>query len=158
MDEKLYKPLCISVEEIIKEMSDIDLVGMDSIEEERHELTSMGVSSIITFAGARKGRLLLDMEPGLALSMAGAVLGEEYGDVKDPMVLSLVAEVNNIISGNAITGINNELLMDLRLAPPVVFAGRDVVISIPRLRSLSSWGETEYGRIRINIAWEGGGS
>ena len=76
------------------------------------------------------------MEPGLALSMAGAVLGEEYGDVKDPMVLSLVAEVNNIISGNAITGINNELLMDLRLAPPVVFVGRDVVISIPRLRSL----------------------
>ena len=84
MDEKLYKPFCISVGEIIKEMSDIDVVGMDSLEEERHELTSMGVSSIITFAGARKGRLLLDMEPGLALSMAGAVLGEEYGDVRIP--------------------------------------------------------------------------
>ena len=64
------------------------------------------------------------------------------------MVLSLVSEVNNIISGNAITGINNEFLMDLRLAPPVVFAGRDLVISIPRLRSFSSWGETEFGRIR----------
>lgn len=158
MDDKLYRPFCLSTGEIIREMSEIDIVGMDSLEEESSELTSMGISSIITFAGARKGRLLLDMEPGLALSMAGAVLGEEYGDVKDPMVLSLVAEVNNIISGNAITGINNELLMDLRLAPPVVFAGRDVVISIPRLRSLSSWGETEYGRIRINIAWEGGGS
>ena len=42
VDEKLYKPFCISVGEIIKEMSDIDVVGMDSLEEERHELTSMG--------------------------------------------------------------------------------------------------------------------
>ena len=60
-------------------MSEIDIVGMDSLEEESSELTSMGISSIITFAGARKGRLLLDMEPGLALSMAGAVLGGNMG-------------------------------------------------------------------------------
>ncbi|HZJ57468.1 MAG TPA: chemotaxis protein CheX [Clostridia bacterium] len=158
MDERLYNPFCISTLDIIKEMSDIDISGMDSLKEEAHELTSMGISSIITFAGAKKGRLLIDMEPSLALSLAGTILGEEYDDIKDPMVLSLISEVNNIISGNAVTGLNDDFLMDLRLAPPVVFAGSDVVISIPKLRSFSSHGKTDFGMIRINIAWEGGSS
>ena len=44
--------------------------------------------------------------------------------------------------------------MDLRLARRW-FRGQGCGDFNPRLRSLSSWGETEYGRIRINIAWKG---
>lgn len=158
MNIKLYEPFGSSTKDIIKEMSGIDIVGMDSLEEEGDEIASLGVSSIITFAGAKKGRLLIDLEPDLALYMTAMVMGGAYENVKDQMVLSLVSEVNNIIAGNAITEINNSYSMDIRLAPPVVFAGEEVVISIPRLRSLTSWGDTDHGRFRINIAWEGGGN
>jgi chemotaxis protein CheX len=156
MDMNLYKPFGISTKDIIKEMSGIGIRGMDIFDGEEDEIASMGMASIITFAGAKKGRLLIDLEPNLALCMANNIMGEKYNNIKNQMVLSLVAEVNNIISGNAITEINNSYLMNLRLAPPVVFAGKDVVISIPKIKSLTSWGNTDYGRIRINIAWEGG--
>jgi chemotaxis protein CheX len=158
MDDKLYRPFCLSTGEIIREMSEIDIVGMDSLKEEPGEIHSMGVSSIITFAGTRKGRLLIDMEPGLALYVANTLLGEEYDNIKNQMVLSTVSEINNIVSGDAVTQLNNSYSMRLRLAPPIVFTGQDVIISIPKISSLSSWGDTDYGRIRINIAWEGGNS
>lgn len=156
MDKKFYQPFCRSTKDIIKEMAGIEIEGMESMEEEEGEISSMGVSSIITFAGTRKGRLLVDMEPGLALYLANTILGEAYTDAMDRMVLSTVSEINNIVSGNAITSLNNSYSMDLRLAPPVVFTGQDMVISIPKINSLSSQGYTEYGKISINVAWEGG--
>ena len=156
MDTKLYQHFGTSTKDIIKEMVGLDIRGMDSLEEEAGEISSMGVSSIITFAGARRGRLFIDMEPSLALYMANTLLGGGYDDVKDQMVLATVSEINNIVSGNAITQLNNSYSMGIRLAPPVVFTGQDVVISIPKVSSLSSWGDTKYGKIRINIAWEGG--
>ncbi len=155
MDRELYGPFVTSVIDIIKEMTDVEIEGMDSMVEEPGEIPSLGISSIITFAGGKKGRLLMDMEPTLALHMANTILGEQFHDVKDHMVLSAVAEINNIVSGNAITLINNRLSMNLRLAPPVVFAGKDAIISIPKLSSQTAWGNTVHGRIRINVAWEG---
>lgn len=156
MDMKLYEPFGISTKDIIKEMSNVAIKGMDSMAEEPGEISSMGISSIITFAGEKKGRLLIDMEPSLALYMANTILGGQYNDIKDQMVLSVVSEINNIVSGNAITFLNNSYSMNLRLAPPVVFAGQDVIITIPKVRSLTAWGNTDHGEIRINIAWEGG--
>lgn len=158
MDIYLYQIFGTSTKNIIKEMLDLDIKGMDSLKEEPGEIHSMGVSSIITFAGTRKGRLLIDMEPGLALYVANTLLGEEYDNIKNQMVLSTVSEINNIVSGDAVTQLNNSYSMSLRLAPPIVFTGQDVIISIPKISSLSSWGDTDYGRIRINIAWEGGNS
>lgn len=156
MDIDLYQIFGTSAKSMIKEMLDLDIRGMDKMDEEPGEILSMGVSSIITFAGTRKGRLLIDMDQSLALHVANTLLGEEYGHIKNPMVLATVSELNNIISGDAITKLNNSYSMGLRLAPPIVFTGQDVIISIPKINSLSSWGDTDYGRIRINIAWEGG--
>jgi len=156
MDINLYQIFGTSAKDIIKEMLGLDIRGMDTLEQEPGEISSMGVSSIITFAGTRKGRLLVDMEPSLALYVANTLLGEEYDDIKDRMVLSTVSEINNIVSGDAITKLNNKLSMGLRLAPPIVFTGQDVIISIPKITSLSSWGDTDHGKIRINVAWEGG--
>ena len=80
------------------------------------------------FAGARKDRLL-DMEPGLPVH-GRCCFRREYGDVKDPMVLSLwLSEQYHIEERHHRN--QQRVVMDLRLAPPVVFAGRDVVISIP---------------------------
>lgn len=157
MDDKIYTLFCNSTKKIIKEMSGVEIRGMDSLNEEKSEINSLGISSIVTFAGGGKGRMLIDMEPSLAFFMANTILQEEYFDTKDSMLLSLVSEINNIISGDAITELNNNNNLDLRLAPPIVFSGQDVLVSIPKLLSKTSFGETDYGKIRINIAWEGGG-
>lgn len=156
MDVNLYQIFGTSTKDIIKEMLNLDIRGMDTLDEEPGEISSMGVSSIITFAGSRKGRLLVDLEPSLALYIANTLLGEEFDDIKNRMVLSSVSEINNIVSGDAITKLNNKYSMGLRLAPPIVFTGEDVIIAIPKINSLSSWGDTDHGKIRINIAWEGG--
>ncbi len=156
MDINLYQIFGASTKAIVKEMLNLDIRGMDTLAEETGEISSMGVSSIITFAGSKKGRLLVDLEPSLALYIANTLLGEEFDDIKNRMVLSTVSEINNIVSGDAITKLNNKYSMGLRLAPPIVFTGQDVIVAIPKINSLSSWGETDHGKIRINIAWEGG--
>lgn len=153
---ELYKPFMDSTLGIIHQMTGVEITGMDELKTEAQEIASMGVSSIINFAGKRRGRLFIDMEPSLALKLANTLLGEQYIDTRDYMVLATVSEINNIISGDAITFLNNQYSLSLRLTPPIVFSGRDALISIPKIESFSTWGTSDYGSLRINIAWEGG--
>lgn len=154
MSMELYSPFVNSVKSIMMQMAHIDLAASGTLYSENDEIVSYGVSSIITFSGKTKGRLLLDVEPGLATTIAQNVLGVYYGSAKDYMVLAVISELNNTIAGDAITCINDKHSLGLRLAPPVVFSGKDTVVSIPKVSSLSVDCITKYGKLKINIAFE----
>ena len=59
-------------------MSAIELEPTGLFYPEPDEIVSLGVSSIITFAGKIKGRLLLDMDCALALTIAQNVNGMSF--------------------------------------------------------------------------------
>ncbi len=54
-----------------------------------------------------KGRLVIDMEPSLALNLTYNITGLSFQDVKDSMVMACVNEINNTVAGDAVTKINN---------------------------------------------------
>jgi len=155
MDINLFAPFGKSTQEMINQMSGIQVELLKEKVDEDYELKSFGVTSIISFTGKQEGRFLIDMEQDLALAIAGAVMGNDFRNVRDNTVLMVISEINNIIAGDAITYLNNEYSLSLRLAPPIVFTGRDVIISIPKIHSRTAHGETKHGRIKINIAWKG---
>ncbi len=154
MKTELYSPFIISTKEIISQMTGIEVEVNDALNSEGDEIISKGVSSIIAFAGKIKGRLLLDVENELAIIFGKTLTEQNYTSCKEFMVLASVSEINNIIAGRAITELNNKYSLDLRLSPPIVFTGKDTVISIPRLSSISVNCSTIYGGLKINIAFE----
>ncbi|AVK48193.1 hypothetical protein AXY43_09215 [Clostridium sp. MF28] len=157
MNTSFIKAFTDNIGATFMQMADIKLIANGEAYKENSDITSFGITSIISFAGTCKGRLLLDMESSLALQITKNIIGEEFKNPRDDMVLASIGELNNIISGSAVTAINNTFKTSLRLSPPIVFIGKDVVISIPKIESISKTYITEYGEIKINIAVEGGG-
>ncbi|KMT22010.1 chemotaxis protein CheX [Clostridium cylindrosporum] len=156
MDRKLIEAFTVNILEIFDQMIGIKIEAEKEINEDSDSIVSYGVSSIVSYTGELKGRLLLDMEANLAISIAKCITGEEFSDEREDMVLASVSELNNIIAGSAITQLNNDLKLKLRLAPPVVFAGKGAVVSIPKINSISEMYISPYGKLKINIAFEGG--
>ncbi|MCX7747657.1 MAG: chemotaxis protein CheX [Clostridia bacterium] len=155
MDSRLQQPFQGSVKQILSQMAGIDVQKNGEVFEECDDIVSYGISSIIAFAGKIKGRLLLDMDQNLALKIAQNITGDVYPSVKEQMVMAVISELNNIISGDAITVLNNQFSLSLRLAPPIVFTGKDIIICIPKISSTSVNYETEFGHLKVNIAFEG---
>lgn len=157
MDRRLSVIFQNSMEEIFEEMTGIKLVQQGEIYNDDNEVSSLGVASILNFSGAFKGRFLIDMEGQVALQGTEYLFGSPFSQVRDVTVLGVLSEMNNTITGHAITKINNIHGSNLRLAPPIVFTGSQVLIAIPKLTSVSVDYMTSYGRVKMNLAVEGGG-
>lgn len=154
MSMQLSNPFINSVKDIVMKMAGIDVTVVGTIVTGNEEIISYGVTSIVSCVGKIKGRLLLDMEQSLAVTIAEKVTSVYYASAKEYMVLATISELNNIIAGDAITVINNRFSLGLRLAPPIVLVGKDVVISIPKISSTSLDCVTRYGKLKVNVAFE----
>ena len=144
---------CVS---ILKDMLELE-VKSGATENEGDAFTSRGFCVIVGFTGGWKGRFFLDMSGETAMQIAGILTGEEYQSVADEEVLLSGAEIGNIISGNAITVINNSQPgLNLRLTPPSVFAGDGLTMFNVRLNSNSVLIDTSAGPVKINVAVEEG--
>jgi chemotaxis protein CheX len=119
---------------------------------------SYGFTAIVGFTGGWRGRFLLDMSPTTAVALARGFTGEEYQSEKEEEVLLCGAELANIISGQAITYINNSQPgMNIRLTPPSVFTGEGLSMFNIHLNSSSIVIQTEAGPVKINAAVEESG-
>ena len=154
MGIQLSNPFMDSVKEILLQMANIDVQVVNAVKSENDSIPSYGVSSIISCVGKIKGRLLLDMEQSLAITLTQNITGMYYASAREYMVLATISEVNNIIAGNAVTIINNLYNLSLRLAPPIVFSGKNTTICIPKISSSSLDCITKYGKLKINVAFE----
>ena len=157
MDDRLRKPFLESTKEMIYQMASVEIQEQGDFKDQIADINSYGVATLVTFVGKVKGRLLLDMEPTVASEIVKQVMGEELNDPRDGTYMGMVAELNNIVGGDAVTRLNNEMSLGLRLASPAVFTGKNVIISIPKIQSSTMECTTKMGKLRINVAFEGGG-
>lgn len=158
MDKRLTAPFFESVKNVLMELAEIEISPQGDIFEDKADIDSLGIASAVTFTGKLRGRLLIDMEPALAIELAKNALMEEFDTVRDRMVMAAVSESANMASGNAITILNNLGKLGLRLAPPIVFTGNKVIIAIPKIPSVSGFFTSGAHKLRINVAFERGKS
>ena len=145
----------IATEKIINVMTGLKFNFDESSIPGENEIQSYGISSIVNFCGKAKGRMLLDLEHSLALYLSHRITGGNYTTACNTMVLETIAELNNTISGDLVTELNNKYELSLRLSPPIVFSGEHVTIAVPRLTSESLTGSTVHGKILLSIGLEG---
>lgn len=155
MPANIFEPFSTSLPVIFKEMAGIVVKLESTVISEYEQIPVLGVVSVINFHGKIKGRVLIDMEPIVAITIAENLLRERFSNEKDKMVLATVSELNNIICGRAILPINNDLGFKLVMSPPYVFTGKKATICISKIPSASFIYSTLYGqKVKLNVAFE----
>lgn len=154
MNKEFIQPFVDGMKNVLKKMANIEAAANEESYEEKNEIQSKGVTSVISYSGKINGRLMIDMEQSTAVSLTRRVTGTSYETAKEQMVLSTISELNNIVAGDGLTNINNKFSLGLRLVPPFVFTGNKTLICLDKIPSESLNFSTEYGEIRLNIAFE----
>ncbi len=157
MDLNRHMPIFIKATvNVFKEMLDLS-VSSGQVENEGEGFISQGFTVMVGFCGGWRGWFFLDMSQATALKLTEILIGEQYATVAEEEVLLSGAEIGNIISGNAITGVNNSQPgLNIRLTPPSVFAGEEMSLYNVRLNAHSVIMQTEAGVIKINVVAEEG--
>ena len=114
-------------------------------------LTSHEINVIIGITGTISGQVLYSMEPKVALSIAGAMMGGPPVPEFDDMAQSAIAELGNILTGNAMIRLANEGYV-CHLTPPTIIQGKNIVISTLDILSLSVPLQCESGDITLGVA------
>ena len=117
------------------------------------EKQSRGFTVVMGIIGKYGGRMLLDMSAETARNMAVYLVKEEEPNCD--IVVNVIAEISNIISGNACSMINNtNNIFGLRVSPPTTVYGESIKISKAELDSVSSLiAETSFGDLYLNIGF-----
>lgn len=118
-----------------------------------NEKQSRGFSIVMGIIGKYGGRMLLDMSNETARKIAGYLIKEE--ELNNDLIVNVIAEISNIIAGNACSMINKtNNLFGFRVAPPTAVYGESIKISRAELSSVTSViAETTFGEIYMNIGF-----
>lgn len=117
------------------------------------EKQSRGFSVVMGIIGKYGGRMLLDMSAETARKIAGYLIKEE--ELNNNLIVNVIAELSNIIAGNACSMINKtNSLFGFRVAPPTAVYGESIKISRAELSTVTSaLAETAFGEIYMNIGF-----
>lgn len=112
-----------------------------------------GGAVVVGFKGLYTGRVLISMPRDLLIDFATSVIG----DVSDEMeLLYTLNEFGNMVSGNAVTLVNNKYKgANIRLSPPSSFLGNEMVFSNFKLSNYNvnfTVSGKENAFIKMNVA------
>jgi chemotaxis protein CheX len=146
---ELIQPFVDSLDAVLAEMVKAPPKIVDlTMEEEGYQ--RKGLAAFVTFRGQIEGRIILDMEPRIAVQVASYLAGSEV-DPAEPIVPETVCELANMVIGNAITQLN-DYGYEFKVRPPELLneeqcgkAGQDSEATILCF-------ETPYGNVYLNIA------
>jgi len=114
---------------------------------------SKGITVIVGIIGEFPGRMLIDMSHETANSLASSVLRRKPKNNNE--VLLALGELSNIISGNASSVLNRKnKALGLRVAPPSILHGDEVVISPPDFSTTTVLAKTDFGQIFLNVGFK----
>ena len=153
MKADYINPFVTSTVAIMKEM-----LGLNNSDIKRGKLAlktstlpTLGVASVIGLTGDIKGRVILDISKETAVKIAEKMNNEKLPGLNG-LVRSSINELNNIISGRAVTILKNNGF-NFDVTPPTLFSGEGMEINDQSgLQTLVIPIDTPYGRVVVNVA------
>lgn len=116
---------------------------------------SEGVAVLIGVTGTRPGIIILDTSREIARRLSELINQEEYS-LEDEFVLYTVAEFANVVSGHAISLINDLHALHLDLTPPSIFVGDKLKITSTKIRPEVVEINTPIGKMSLTAGFERG--
>jgi CheY-specific phosphatase CheX len=118
---------------------------------------SAGLSVIIGIIGSFSGRMLIDISKETANNIAAAVYKRDLKDNDE--LIAAIGEFANIIAGNACSVMNKKnKALGLRVAPPSILTGDNVLILAPNFNTKTAIGESSLGAVMLNVGFTKGES
>ncbi len=124
-------------------------VMRDSLALEQGPLRGADVNTIIGVTGQLEGQVIYTFDERVALRIASALMGETVEEL-DELAKSAVAELGNIITGNAAIGLS-ENGYNCILTPPTLLTGKELIVTTftPVLNIPFS---TDFGTVTVHVA------
>ncbi|NLJ45834.1 MAG: chemotaxis protein CheX [Treponema sp.] len=154
MDASIINPFIAATAAVFKEMFGLDAAPDKPYVLEESSDSKWEISGLIGLAGAAQGIVAVRLPPGLAETLLGRTgMTFKTDDEKKQMVGGLVAELTNIVSGNAAGRFKD---INLDIAPPVVVRGDKHQISWPKIAPvLAVPMKTEAGSFELDVCFKG---
>lgn len=113
-------------------------------------IITQGVAALIGVTGDVEGRVVYDMNPATAIKIASQMNGEEL-TAFDDLAKSTISELANMITGRAVSALNNKGYK-FDITPPSVFEGENMKISNLMMETLVIPLNTSCGSVIVNVA------
>jgi len=131
MDVSIVNPFIAATSSVFKDMFNLEAEPEKAFVLEETSDSKWEISGLIGLAGAAQGIVAIRLPMGMAETLLGRTgMSFKTEDEKRQMVGGLVAELTNIVSGNAATRFQK---VNLDIAPPVVVRGEKHQISWPKI-------------------------
>ncbi len=151
IDAKFLNPFFSSAYDVIQEMSGQSVERGKLALQNSQTCRSLGFAVIIGVVGEVEGRVILDMSQITAIKFAEIMNMETIGEFNE-LVKSSMGEIGNMISGRAVSKLQNEGY-DFNITPPTLFEGQNMVMSNPsELPTIVVPLKAEFGSILVNLA------
>jgi chemotaxis protein CheX len=124
-------------------------IDVPSISMKANPVAGREVMSIIGIAGEAQGRVIFDMDAPTAVKLAAQMMSEPAPGLT-PLVRSTIAELSSMAIGRAISVINDNGTR-LRMSPPTVITGANLVSYDQCFETLVAPIMTAYGEVGVNI-------
>ncbi|MCA9409849.1 MAG: chemotaxis protein CheX [Candidatus Omnitrophica bacterium] len=111
------------------------------------------LSVVLGIVGDMQGQVIFGIELNTAHGIVGRMLGGVEVKELDELGMSAIAELGNMITGNA-TGRFEKMKVTMDISPPTVLTGQGVKISWPLHRALVVPLNTEVGDVTISVNLE----
>lgn len=150
MKTEFVIPFVESAIVVLKEMCMIDDIQRGQLTAKKGAVITKGVAPLIGVTGNISGRVVYDMDTQTAIKLAGVMNGEEFTGWDD-LVESTIEEFANIVTGQALSGLNNKGIK-VDLTPPVLFTGQNMKIAKTKLITLIVPLEMSIGLLEVNVS------
>ncbi len=124
-----------------------NIVGL-SMDEETYR--RKGVAALIQIRGDIEGRVILDLAPEVAMSVAGHLAGGAVSESEE-IVRETVCELANMVIGNSVTLLNDQGFR-FKVFPPEIHALAEGLACSRDTEAMVLCVETPCGEIFLNIA------
>lgn len=149
MKMDLLQPFIGSLDAVLAELLHAPVTIADvSMDEEAYR--RKGIAAVVVFQGQIEGRVILDVDPGVATKVAAFLSGEEVKK-SDPIVAEGICELANMVIGGAVTQLNDRG-SQFKVLPPSILSetqsakiGRDAEATV-------LWFRTPAGAVYLNVA------
>lgn len=117
------------------------------------EFKSRGMTIIVGIIGKFSGRLLIDLSKETALNLVTAIMKKETKSIDE--MTAVLGEFTNIVAGNACSMLNKKnKALGLRVSPPSIFHGNNVMISHPNFNTTTAIADTNFGQVLLNVGFK----
>jgi len=149
MRMELIQPFINAADAVLAEtLSCTTHIGDVAMEEEAYR--RKGVAAVVAIHGDIEGRVIFDLDPDTAVNVAGALAGSPVPESAD-VVRETVAELANLVIGNAVTSLNDQGFR-FKICPPEVHSADAGEKNTEDTEALVMSFNTPSGTVYMNIA------